>query len=108
MNTLVQAAQGDVVVFTDANVTVDPAALAALRRSFADPIVGCVCGHLVSTTDDEGATPAPGSFYGRLEARIKALEPRSVSNMGTHGSIFAVCPRLPPPLQPDIIDDQCL
>src|SRR3546814_2236427 len=74
MNTLVQAAQGDVVVFTDANVTVDPAALAALRRSFADPIVGCVCGHLVYTTGDEGATAAVGSFYWRSEEHPSELQ----------------------------------
>ncbi|HEY9538077.1 MAG TPA: glycosyltransferase [Kiloniellaceae bacterium] len=105
MNTLVQAAQGDVVVFTDANVTVDPAALAALRRSFADPIVGCVCGHLVYTNGDEGATAAVGSFYWRLEERIKALESRSGSTMGADGSIFAVRRRLYRPVPPDIIDD---
>src|SRR3546814_13986348 len=91
MNTLVQAAQGDVVVFTDANVTVDPAALAALRRSFAAPIVGCVCGHLVYTNGDEGATAAVGSFYLRLAERIKALESRSGSSMGADASLFAVC-----------------
>src|SRR3546814_15222371 len=104
MNTLVQAAQGDVVVFTDANVTVDPAALAALRRSFADPIVGCVCGHLVYTNGDEGATAAVGSFYSRLAERIKALESRSGSTMGADGPIFAVRRRPYRPVQPDIID----
>src|SRR3546814_6200418 len=78
MNTLVQAAQGDVVVFTDANVTVDPAALAALRRSFADPIVGCVCGHLVYTNGDEGATAAVGSFYWRLRSEEHTSELQSL------------------------------
>src|SRR3546814_9893419 len=106
MNTLVQAAQGDVVVFTDANVTVDPAALAALRRSFADPIVGCVCGHLVYTNGDEGATAAVGSFYWRLEERIKALESRSGSTMGAEGSIFAVRRRRYRPVPPDNLDDR--
>src|SRR3546814_19762348 len=96
MNTLVQAAQGDVVVFTDANVTVDPAALAAMRRSFADPIVGCVCGHLVYTNGDEGATAAAGSFYWRLEERNKAMVSRSRTAMGADGSIFAVIRPLPP------------
>lgn len=105
MNTLVQAAKGDIVVFTDANVTVDPAALAALRRSFADPTVGCVCGHLVYTNAEEGATAAVGSFYWRLEERIKALESRSGSTMGADGSIFAVRRSLYRPVPPDIIDD---
>lgn len=105
MNTLVQAASGDIVVFTDANVMLDPAALAALERSFADPTVGCVCGHLVYTNPEEGATAAVGSFYWRLEERIKALESRSGSTMGADGSIFAVRRRLYRPVPPDIIDD---
>ncbi|HEY9550157.1 MAG TPA: glycosyltransferase family 2 protein, partial [Kiloniellaceae bacterium] len=105
MNTLVQAAEGDIVVFTDANVMVDPAALAALRRSFADPTVGCVCGQLVYTNPEEGATAAVGSFYWRLEERIKALESRSGSTMGADGSIFAVRRGLYRAVPADIIDD---
>ncbi|MGD1876154.1 MAG: glycosyltransferase family 2 protein [Kiloniellaceae bacterium] len=105
MNTLVQAAQGDVVVFTDANVMLDPAALPALHRAFADPEVGCVCGHLIYTNAEEGATAATGSLYWRLEERIKALESRSGSTMGADGSIFAVRRGLYHPVPPDIIDD---
>ncbi|MGF1630933.1 MAG: glycosyltransferase family 2 protein [Kiloniellaceae bacterium] len=105
MNTLVQAAEGDIVVFTDANVMVDPQALAALHRAFADPTVGCVCGHLVYTNPEEGATAAAGSLYWRLEERIKALESRSGSTMGADGSIFAVRRRLYRPVPADIIDD---
>ena len=105
MNTLVQAAKGDIVVFSDANVMVDPQALAALRRSFADPTVGCVCGHLIYTNPDESATAATGSLYWRLEERIKALESRSGSTMGADGSIFAVRRTLYRPVPADIIDD---
>lgn len=105
MNTLVQAAQGDIVVFTDANVMLDPAALPALRLAFGDGSVGCVCGHLIYTNGDEGATAATGSLYWRLEERIKALESRSGSTMGADGSIFAVRRALYRPVPPDIIDD---
>jgi cellulose synthase/poly-beta-1,6-N-acetylglucosamine synthase-like glycosyltransferase len=105
MNTLVQAAGGDIVVFTDANVTVEPAALAAVRRAFADLQVGCVCGHLIYTNGDEGATAATGSLYWRLEERVKELESRSGSTMGADGSIFAVRRMLYRPVPPDIIDD---
>lgn len=105
MNWLVEAAAGDVVVFTDANVMVDSGALAALREGFADPQVGCVCGNLIYTNPEEGATAATGSLYWRLEERTKALETRSGSTMGADGSIFAVRRVLYPPVPPDIIDD---
>jgi cellulose synthase/poly-beta-1,6-N-acetylglucosamine synthase-like glycosyltransferase len=93
------------VVFTDANVLLEPAALAALQRNFADPSVGCVCGQLIYSNPEEGATAATGSLYWRLEERVKALESRSGSTMGADGSIFAVRRRLYRPVPPDIIDD---
>jgi cellulose synthase/poly-beta-1,6-N-acetylglucosamine synthase-like glycosyltransferase len=105
MNTLVTAARGDIMVFTDANVLLEPSSLAALQRNFADPSVGCVCGHLIYTNPEEGATAATGSLYWRLEERVKALESRSGSTMGADGSIFAVRRSLYRPVPPDIIDD---
>jgi cellulose synthase/poly-beta-1,6-N-acetylglucosamine synthase-like glycosyltransferase len=105
MNTLVTAARGDILVFTHANVLLEPGALAALQRNFADPSVGCVCGQLIYTNPEEGATAATGSLYWRLEERVKALESRSGSTMGADGSIFAVRRALYRPVPPDIIDD---
>ncbi|WP_420348100.1 glycosyltransferase [Pelagibius sp.] len=105
MNTLVQAARGDLIVFTDANVLVEPAALQAVRRSFMDPRIGCVCGRLVYTNPDEGATAATGALYWRLEESIKSLESRSGSTMGADGALFAVRRSLYPMVPPDIIDD---
>jgi hypothetical protein len=86
-------------------VLLEPASLAALQRNFADPSVGCVCGHLIYTNPEEGATAATGSLYWRREERVKALESRSGSTMGADGSIFAVRRSLYRPVPPDIIDD---
>ncbi|MEQ8357005.1 MAG: glycosyltransferase [Kiloniellaceae bacterium] len=105
MSVLVQEARGDVVIFTDANVMVDPAALAALREVFSDRQVGCVCGNLIYTNPGDGATAAAGSLYWRLEERIKKLESRCGSTVGADGSLFAVRRDLYPPVPADIIDD---
>lgn len=105
MNTLVQAATGDFILFTDANVMVEPEALAAVRKAFRDPMVGCVCGRLVYTNPKESATAATGALYWRIEEKIKALESRSGSTMGADGSLFAVRRSLYPVVPPDIIDD---
>lgn len=40
MNRLVALTDADIVLFTDANVMVDEAAIASLRRHFADPAIG--------------------------------------------------------------------
>jgi cellulose synthase/poly-beta-1,6-N-acetylglucosamine synthase-like glycosyltransferase len=47
MNRLVGMTGADIVVFSDANVSFAEDALQRLVAPFADPSVGCVCGHLV-------------------------------------------------------------
>ncbi len=105
MNLLVAMTDADYVVFTDANVIFVQDALPHLLAPFADPEVGCVCGHLVYTDDRAAATAAIGSFYWRLEERIKELESACGSVMGADGSIFAIRRSLHRPPPPDLIDD---
>ena len=108
MNLLVQATDADFIVFSDANVTFAPDAIPRLLSRFADPDVGCVCGHLVYTLADNSATAVTGSLYWRLEEAIKELETRTGSTMGADGSIFAIRRALHRPPPPDIIDDMCV
>jgi cellulose synthase/poly-beta-1,6-N-acetylglucosamine synthase-like glycosyltransferase len=105
MNRLVALAKGSILVFTDANVTIDPEAIVKMRPYFADPEVGCVCGHLIYTNHDENATAQVGSLYWRTEELIKRLESETGSVMGADGSIFAMrrqCYRAAPD---DVFDD---
>jgi cellulose synthase/poly-beta-1,6-N-acetylglucosamine synthase-like glycosyltransferase len=105
MNTLVSLTEAEFVVFSDANVRFAPDAIPRLLARFADPAVGCVCGHLIYTSEAASATAETGSIYWRLEERIKDLESRTGSTMGADGSIFAIRRRLHRPPPPDIIDD---
>ena len=105
MNLLVARARADLVVFSDANVMFAPDALTNLITPFADPDVGCVCGHLIYTSRDGGATASTGSLYWRLEEYIKRQESRTGSVMGADGSIFAIRRALHCPPPPDLIDD---
>ncbi len=104
MNTLVSMTQADIVVFSDANVTFAPDAIANLVAPFADPSVGCVCGHLRYLAGD-GHTAETGSLYWRLEEYIKAMESATGSVMGADGSIFASRRTLHRPPPPHLIDD---
>lgn len=105
MNHLVEMVDDDIVVFTDANVLLDQDALTNLPRYFADPRVGCVCGHLRYVNPQDSLTAATGSLYWRLEEAIKQLETDTGSAMGADGSIFAIRRRLHRPVPIDIIDD---
>ena len=105
MNTLVGMTDAELIVFSDANVTFAPDAVPKLLGAFADPSVGCACGHLVYTQPGQSATSAAGSLYWRLEERIKALESQTGSVMGADGSIFAIRRALHVRPPPDLIDD---
>jgi cellulose synthase/poly-beta-1,6-N-acetylglucosamine synthase-like glycosyltransferase len=105
MNTLVATTDADFIVFSDANVMFAPDAIPRLLRPFADPEVGCVCGHLMYTGADASATAVTGSAYWRLEEKIKELESCTGSTMGADGSIFAIRRALHQPPPPFIIDD---
>lgn len=105
MNLLVAATQAEFVIFSDANVTFAPDAVERLLRHFADPDVGCVCGHLVYTSSSNESAAAVGSGYWRFEEFLKDYESRTGSTMGADGSIFAIRRTLHEPPPPDIIDD---
>ena len=112
MNTLVSMTDAEVVVFSDANVSFEDSALERLVAPFADPSVGCACGHLVYVDTDAAdtstagtSTAATGSLYWRLEEHIKSLESATGSVMGADGSIFAVRRSMHRPPPPHLIDD---
>lgn len=105
MNSLVARTTASIIVFTDANVMLDAGALAALRRHFADPGVGCVCGNLIYVNGDDSVTAATGSLYWRFEEAIKRLEGETGSVMGADGSLFAIRHHLHHAPPEHIIDD---
>jgi cellulose synthase/poly-beta-1,6-N-acetylglucosamine synthase-like glycosyltransferase len=106
MNLLVSMVDAEIIVFSDANVAFAPDAIEKLIAPFADPAVGCSCGHLVYLDGDAAtSTAAAGSLYWRLEEYIKALESETGSVMGADGSIFALRRSVHRPPPPYLIDD---
>ncbi|SFG45498.1 Glycosyltransferase, catalytic subunit of cellulose synthase and poly-beta-1,6-N-acetylglucosamine synthase [Methylobacterium gossipiicola] len=105
MNALMRKTSAEVVIFTDANVMIDPERVANVGHYFRDPKIGCVTGHLSYTNPDESATAWTGARYWRFEEWLKQLESETGSVVGADGSIFAIRRRLYTPAPADIIDD---
>jgi cellulose synthase/poly-beta-1,6-N-acetylglucosamine synthase-like glycosyltransferase len=105
MNLLAAKATAPILIFTDANVTLDLDCVRDFQEHFRDPQIGCVCGSLVYTNLGESVTSSSGSVYWRYEEALKRLEVSTGSMMGADGSAFAIrrALRLPPP--DHIIDD---
>lgn len=105
MKLLAGRARGDVLVFTDANVTLAPDAIEALSAYYADPAVGGVLGSLHYLGEGDSATASVGSLYWRLEEWLKDGESRSGNVLGADGSIFSVRRALYPDFPDTVLDD---
>jgi glycosyltransferase involved in cell wall biosynthesis len=82
----VERASGQIVAFSDANVTWERDALRRLVAPFADPRVGYVCGE-VQLVDARGSNQE--GLYWRYELALRALESRVRSVTGGNGAIYA-------------------
>jgi cellulose synthase/poly-beta-1,6-N-acetylglucosamine synthase-like glycosyltransferase len=83
----VERASGEIVAFSDANVTWEPDALRRLVAPFADPRVGYVCGE-VQLVDAATGSNQEG-LYWRYELALRSLESRVRSVTGGNGAIYA-------------------
>lgn len=100
LNAAARVSTGDVLVFSDANTRVEPQALRALVRNFADPAVGGVVGHTGYAVPTEGESSGLGELlYWRYDTWLKERESRAGSVVSAHGGLHAVRRELysPPP-----------
>ena len=99
VNRVMPLVGGEIVVFSDANAVVEPGALRALVRNFADPSVAGVAGEKRVLGGGEG-------FYWRYESFLKRCDSALSSVMGAAGELFAVRRSLfEPPPQDTLLDD---
>ncbi|MBK7947555.1 MAG: glycosyltransferase [Deltaproteobacteria bacterium] len=92
-------ARGEILVFTDVTAELEPTALAAIVRPFADPTVGCVSSE--DRVDSDGGEGA----YVRFEMALRRLENEASSLVGLSGSFFAVRREFGSPWPIDLASD---
>jgi cellulose synthase/poly-beta-1,6-N-acetylglucosamine synthase-like glycosyltransferase len=83
----VRETESEVVAFSDANATWEPAALRLLVAPFADADVAYVCGQLVLEAPDGSNQEG---LYWRYEMSVRAAESSLGSVTGGNGSIYAL------------------
>ena len=104
INRAMAMAQGDIIVFSDANNLYEPGTLRALVSPFSDPRIGGVSGAKHVLTGEDGLSASEG-LYWKYEAFIKKQETRLGSCSGVSGEIFAIRRSLFEPAPPGIIND---
>jgi cellulose synthase/poly-beta-1,6-N-acetylglucosamine synthase-like glycosyltransferase len=88
LNWAIPQLTGDLIVLSDANTDVDPDAIRALVRRFADPRVGVACGQLLLTDPATGRN-ADGVYW-KYENFLKRCEARLGALLGANGAIYAL------------------
>jgi cellulose synthase/poly-beta-1,6-N-acetylglucosamine synthase-like glycosyltransferase len=106
LNKLVPEADGDILLFSDANTLFSTGSIRSIVRRFTSPEVGAVCGELRLMTP--GGKPASEGLYWRYECFLKILESRLNMLVGANGAIFAIRRSLYRPLPPTTINDDFL
>ncbi len=105
MNLLAEAAEGELLLFSDANVLMEPEAIRRLADPFQDLNVGAVTGE-VRLIGSDAEFGAGESLYYWMERRIQRAESRVGSVMGVDGGMYIVRRSLWVPIPIDtILDD---
>jgi len=89
LNNAINAAAGEIVVFTDARQKIEENAVKLLLENFADPEVGCASGELMLGDPDSGEHARGTGSYWKFEKQIRRMESRSGSVIGATGALYA-------------------
>ncbi len=88
------AVTGEIVVNTDATITIPRDALKALIRAFQDPTVGVASGRDVSVGDTTREATGGESGYVGYEMWVRSLETRLGSIVGASGCFYGIRRRI--------------
>jgi len=105
LNTLSQHAQGEILLFSDANSQWDTSTVSRLVRNFNDPNVGYVTGKMIYVHQDGSLVGDGCSAYMKYENWLRCQETRLGSVVGVDGGIDAMRKALYKPLRPDQLPD---
>lgn len=104
LNRGVSIANGDIVLFTDANSMFDRDVIRKLVKHFAVSNIGLVSGRSIYL-DSNNSEEEVGGVYRKYEEMLKRDESRLYSIVGADGAIYAMRRNLFEPLSPELIND---
>ena len=106
LNRAVQNAQGEILIFSDANTILNKEACIKISRHYFDKSVGGVAGEkkVLATNDVNDATNSEG-FYWKYESFLKRLDSEFHTVVGAAGELFSVRKSLYEPVPSKVILD---
>lgn len=105
LNLAMQQAQGDIIIFSDANSHYDKNAIANLVNCFSDPQIGYVTGKMVYVNSDGSLVGDGCDAYMKYENHMRTLETHVGSVVGVDGGVDAIRKELYQPMNADQLPD---
>ncbi len=105
LNRALEKAEGDIILFSDANNDFNKQAVRELVKHFGDPEIGAVTGAKHIYASDEKEAAKGDGLYWKYEAFIKKAESEIGSITAAEGEILAVKKSLMNPIDPTKIND---
>ncbi len=91
MNMAIKLVTTPIVIFSDANTTLNNAVIRNIVRHFNDPVTGAVAGEKrIAMEENEAAAGAGEGLYWKYESFLKKLDTELYSVVGAAGELFAV------------------
>jgi glycosyltransferase involved in cell wall biosynthesis len=89
LNDLVSKATGEILMFVDADVTIDAASFKAHVRHYADPSVACVSGRLLLGDTSDGIAGSEREYLS-LENKLRESESKVFATIGNFGCNYSL------------------
>lgn len=105
INLAMQQAQGEIIIFSDANSHYEQNAIGNLVACFSDPQVGYVTGKMIYVNSDGSLVGDGCNAYMKYENHMRALETQVDSVVGVDGGIDAIRKELYQPMNADQLPD---
>lgn len=105
LNQAIELAQGEIVIFTDANAIYPADTILKMSRYFDNPNVGLVTGYTKYTITEDGNVTEATNAYTTIERIVKRAESEWGCCVGADGAIFGMRKSLYRTLREDDIND---
>ena len=105
LNQAVDSAQGDILVFSDADTIWQTDALSELLSPFSSEKVGCVAGNIVSRKSQKSSAAGFDRIFRTYESTIRQSEEHLAGCISADGGLFAIRRELFQTVPPGVTDD---
>jgi glycosyltransferase involved in cell wall biosynthesis len=103
-NQAVAEARGEILLFSDADIMLQPGAVSKIGRNFANESVGCVVGKITYLNENDASASEAESNYWRYELFLRNME-NKVGNFAMGSGIMAIRHDHFHSLNPDVGED---